>query len=267
MSMKKNRAGKKKKRQTAPVTAADLWRGHKAVIIILAAALVLAVAAAVTAAYVRSQYEIKNIYVEGNVHHTDEEIVKMVTEGRFGHNSLYLSMKYRDKSIENVPFVQKMDVEIISKDSIRIRVYEKSIAGYVRYLGRYAYFDRDGIVVELSTVVTGDVPEVLGLSFDHVVLYQPLPVENPDIFHTILNLTQMLDKYQLKADRIYFDKNLNVYLYFDEVEVSIGTPELLDEKIIQLQYILPKLEGKKGVLEMKDYNGEAKHITFEEAEN
>ena len=56
----------------------------------------------------------------------------------------------------------------------------------------------------------------------------------------------------------------NVYLYFGGVEVSLGTREFIDEKIIQLQYILPELEGKNGILEMKDFNDGTKNVTFEE---
>ena len=63
---------------------------------------------------------------------------------------------------------------------------------------------------------------------------------------------------------MFFDSDYNVYLYFESVEVSLGGRDYIDEKIIQLQYILPKLEGKSGVLEMKDYVEGTKNITFEE---
>lgn len=68
-------------------------------------------------------------------------------KGRFSHNSIYLAVKYRNKSIENIPFIEKMDVNILSPDTIRINVYEKALAGYVEYLGGYVYFDREGTVV------------------------------------------------------------------------------------------------------------------------
>ena len=55
-----------------------------------------------------------------------------------------------------------------------------------------------------------------------------------------------------------------MYLYFGGVEVSLGTRDFIDEKIIQLQYILPELEGKNGILEMKDFDEGTKNITFEE---
>ena len=104
----------------------------------------------------------------------------------------------------------------------------------------------------------------MGLQFNYVVMYKKLPVDNKDIFAEILDITQLLNKYNLKADRIFFDSDYNVYLYFDKIEVSIGKEDNIDEKIIQLQYILPDLSGKSGVLEMSDYDENTKNVTFKQ---
>ena len=105
---------------------------------------------------------------------------------------------------------------------------------------------------------------MLGLNFNYVILYEKLPVDKEEVFSEILDITQLLDKYDLNANKIFFDSEYNVYLYFDGVEVSLGTEDFIDEKIIQLQYILPSLEGKNGILEMKDFDEDTKNITFEE---
>ena len=239
-------------------------KNSRSLYIIAGIIIFLIVGAAIALNYVIDNYHVTNIYVSGNVHYTNEEIIDMVITDKLSHNSLYLSMKYRDKSIEGVPFVEKMDVDIISPDTIRINVYEKAVVGYIAYLGHYMYFDREGIVVESSTEPSEDIPQVLGLNFDYVILYEKLPVEKESVFSEILDITKLLDKYNLKANSIFFDSSYNVYLYFGDVQVSLGTNEFIDEKIIQLQYILPNLEGKKGVLEMKDFDEDTKNITFEE---
>ncbi len=237
---------------------------HKSIYIILGVLLVLLMIGAVAIKYIADNYTITNIYVTGNTHYTNDEIIDMVIKDSLSHNSIYLSLKYRDKSIEGVPFVEKMDVDIVSPDTVRINVYEKAVAGYIAYLGRYMYFDRDGIVCESSLEPSDTVPQVMGLSFDYCIMHEKLPIENQNIFEEILDITQLLAKYQLGADRIFFDSEYNVYLYFGEIEVSLGTEQFIDEKIIQLQYILPDLSGKKGILEMKDFDDDTKNITFEE---
>lgn len=213
--------------------------------------------------YVLEHYTVTTSYVEGNVHYTDEEILAMVMEGRYGNNSLFLSVKYRDKSISDVPFVEKMDVSVVDPHTIKVEVYEKALAGYVEYLEHYMYFDKDGIVVESSTEKTPGIPLVTGLSFDHVVLYEPLPVENPEIFKSILSITQLVNKYNLSIDRIFFGSDDTLTLYFEEVRVALGEAEDLDEKLMKLQYMLPELSGKKGVLRMENYTEETKNISFE----
>lgn len=213
---------------------------------------------------VSSIYTVRNITVEGNVHYTNDEVIAMVMKSKLDQNSLYLSLKYRNKGIEGVPFVEKMDVQIVSPDSIKIVVYEKSVAGYVECLGKYVYFDKDGIVVESSGVRTEGIPQITGLEFDYVVLYEPLPVGNEDIFQSILDMTQLLTKYNISADRIYFDADYQMTLYFEDIRVRLGDTHNIDDKIVRLKAILPELAGKKGVLRMENYVEGAKSITFKE---
>ncbi|MCM1144811.1 MAG: cell division protein FtsQ/DivIB [Blautia sp.] len=214
--------------------------------------------------YIIENYTITTVYVEGNIHYTNEEIMDMVMEGKYGHNSIFLSLKYRDKGIDNIPFIETMDVSIEANDTVRITVYEKAIAGYVIYLGRYIYFDKDGIVVETSEEGTPGIPQVTGLLFDYVVLHETLPVENQEVFQEILNITQLLDKYDLSVDKIYFSPDYEITLLFGEVKAAMGSGDNIDEKIMELQYMMPDLQGKSGTLDMKEYTEDTKIISFEQ---
>lgn len=210
-----------------------------------------------------THYAVKNVLVDGNKHYSAEEIKSMIMTGYFGDNSLYLSMKYKNKSIEDVPFIETMDVVVQSNDTIRIIVYEKALAGYVEYLGTDMYFDNEGVVVEASKVTTRGIPQVTGLNIDHVVLHEKLPVENSEIFQNILTITKLLNKYNVICDKIQFDSNYNVVLGYGGVKVNIGSLVNLDEKMMQLPKILPSLEGEKGTLELQNYTADRKSITFE----
>lgn len=238
-------------------------KGKRAVIIssaLIAIALILIVGYQ----YVINEYKVTTVYVEGNIHYTNEEIMDMVMGGRYGNNSLFLSLKYRDKGIDDIPFVETMDVTIEKRDTIRITVYEKALAGYVSYLGRYVYFDKDGIVVEASEEETPGIPQVTGLQFDYVILHEQLPVERPEVFDEVLNITQQLSKYAIVVDKIYFDQEYRVTLLFGNVKIALGANENINEKIMKLQYILPDLEGKSGTLDMTDYSEDTKTYSFEQ---
>lgn len=213
--------------------------------------------------YFLSTYTVHTVYVEGNVHYTQEEIEEIVMEGPLGNNSLYLSIKYKDKGVEGIPFVDVMNVSILSPDTIKITVYEKALAGYIKYLDTYMYFDKDGYVVENSSVLTVGVPQITGLSFEHMVLGQPLPVENKDIFNDILNLTKLLTKYELAADKIYFHASGEVTVYFGKVRVALGTRDtMLEDKFMLLPEFLSRLEGQSGTLQMESYEEGKGYFTF-----
>lgn len=106
-------------------------------------------------------------------------------------------------------------------------MYEKAIVGYVRYMGCNMYFDKDGIVVESSTDLYENVPEIDGLNFNSIVINTKLDAGNSEIYNTILDLTQSFDKYDINVDKVYFDSSYNITLYMGDVKVSLEAARIL----------------------------------------
>lgn len=213
-----------------------------------------------------STYSITTVYVEGNVHYTEEEIKEIVLKGPLANNSLYLSMKYSNKGVENIPFVDVMDVSVIAPDTIKITVYEKALAGYIEFMDTYMYFDKDGYVVETSGIKTLGVPQITGLKFKHVVLGEKIPVEDDSVFEAVLRITNLLDRFELIVDKIYFQSDMDCVLYFKDIKVMLGDDSHLEEKIMVLPTFLANLEGKKGTLHMENYTEDSKVTVFEISE-
>lgn len=227
-----------------------MYKRKKAGILLLTL-VILGAAALGGYAYVRTTYTVRTVYVDGNVHYSEEEIKEIVMDGVLGDNSLYLSLKYRNRGVEDVPFVDVMDVEVLTPDTIRITVYEKVLTGYIRYMDTFLYFDKDGYVVENSGIRTAGVPQITGLSFDHVVVGEQLPVQDKGIFSSILNVTKLLQKYKLDAEKIQFNESGETTVYFGQVRVFLGNdPAALEDKLMLLPELLPSLSGKGGTLQM-----------------
>ena len=185
-------------------------------------------------------------------------------KGPLGHNSLYLSLRYRDRETDDIAFIDRIDTEILDPHTARIRVYEKALAGYIRYLGRNLYFDREGTVVE-STMETADgIPQVTGLDIDHIVLYEKLPVKDPAVFRRILDISQLMTKYSVTADKIFFDSSGNMTLYFGKIRVQMGQDVYTDEKMSNLSHIIPVIEGKEGSIDLTGYTPDSRYTTFTE---
>lgn len=237
-------------------------RGNRILVKILILT-VIAGALCGAAFYVLHTYTVHTVYVEGNVHYTEEQIKEIVMDGAFGDNSLFLSLKYKNLDVTDIPFIDVMNVEILSPDTIKIVVYEKALAGYVSYMDTCMYFDKDGYVVENSRTKTQGVPQITGLNFDYVILGQPLPVEDSAVFNRILEITKLMQKYELTADKIYFHSSGEITVYFGDVKVALGKDDVnLEDKVMRLPIALPQLEGKSGTLNMESFDRDNKDFTF-----
>lgn len=211
-----------------------------------------------------TQFNIETIQVTGNVHYTEEEIIQRVVGDEHWNNTLLLYLKNKIKPPEAIPFVQKVDVEFISRHVITITVYEKALAGCVEFMNEYMYFDKDGMVLESSSERMDDIPCITGIRFDRMIMYEPLPIEDKDFFHTVLTLTQLLQKYQIPAENIQFTSQKEIILYYENIKILLGDGSNVEEQISELGSILKSVEGKSGTLYMKDYSLEKGDVIFRE---
>lgn len=206
-------------------------------------------------------FHVEKVEITGNSYYTENEISELVMGEH--KNSLYLMFLYNYLGGREIPFIDNVEVSFVSPSHIKIRVYEKTIIGYVEYMGSNLYFDKDGTVVESSNEVVTGVPCVKGLRFDSLTLYQPLNVKNEDIFDILLSVTKMMKKYELKPDAITLKKEgTEIVLTFANVRINLGAGKNMDEKAARIQSLLPDLADKSGVLHMEEYTNESTNISF-----
>lgn len=207
-------------------------------------------------------FRVSKIDVTGNSYYSEEEITELVMEGSY-NNSLYLMLQYGYLGGKEIPFVDKVEVSFLSPSHIKLRVYEKTMIGYVEYMGANLYFDKDGTVVESSGEVLEGVPCIKGLQFDTLALHQPLNVANAEVFEVLLSMTQMMKKYELEPDAITLKEDgKEVVLTFAEVRINLGKGDNMDEKAARIKSLLPDLADKSGVLHMEEYTNESTNISF-----
>jgi Cell division septal protein len=229
---------------------------------ILIAAAVLAVTAVLLLSFI-GVFRITEVTVIGNEFYTREEIADLIVGEGYQRNTFYLYLRFRYQKHPEIPFIDDFEVSLDSFQSITIRVYEKNIVGYVHYLGKNVYFDKDGIVVESSDEEIEGIPMITGLYFDDLALYRNLNVEDPKVFDTILDITQLLKKYDLDPDEIRFGNTKELYMQLGEVRISLGTGTHLEEKIARISQIQQDLQDRSGTLHMENYTDESTHISLE----
>ena len=198
--------------------------------------------------------KITDITVTGNKKYDSDQIVEMLFPDSLSKNSGICYLKDRFEPHKKIPFVEDYKIVFRSMSQIEIIVYEKSMVGCVSYMSSYMYFDKDGIIVESASEKLPGIPEITGLKFGHIVLYEKLPVESAQIFSDILNLTQVLSIYQIESDQIRFSTNGSTTLHIGDIDVVLGGNNDLNGKISELSDIMPQIVGLSGTLYLDTYD-------------
>ena len=203
-----------------------------------------------------------DIEIEGNYKYTKEEMISFILGSKWDRNPyvLYFKNKY-GKSVK-IPFVDEYQIKLKGFNHVKINVYEKKVIGYVKYMGTNMYFDKDGIVVESSLDTFADVPPVTGLEFENIILYEELPVEDPQVFSLILNTTQALQKYGIEVEKIYVSPDKEATLYRENIQVLLGGDSDIDDKVRTLRDMSGNLTGLKGTLDLRVYDESSVGYTF-----
>lgn len=204
--------------------------------------------------------QIRNITVTGNKKYTSDQIIDLLFKDGWDRNAIFCIYKDHFQKHEQIPFVEDYKIVFQSPVSVEVIVYEKSVVGYVSYMGSYMYFDKDGIIVESSSQKLTGIPWITGLSYGHIALHRPLPVEDPKVFDRILTLTQLLSTHQIPVDEIQYDSQGNATLVMGTIRVYLGSNDQMSGKISELSDQLPVLGGLSGTLYLDTYD-EAETVT------
>lgn len=228
--------------------------------------LVFLLTAGLSALVIWQVYRVGEVKVEGNEHYSKEQIEKFVLDDKYSWNSLYVYLKYRFMEMEQIPFVDTMEISLENPKTLKIFVYEKEIIGYlyIASIDQNVFFDKDGFVVETSKEMIEGIPRVDGLNCDQVVLYEKLPIEDKDILRSLLAASQSLKKNGIVPDEIQFGENGDLSLTYGDIKVLLGGGDKLTNKILRLSYILPQIEGKKGVLHVENWTENTTDIIFDQ---
>lgn len=188
-------------------------------------------------------FSVKKVEVEGSKHYSEQQIKNMLFHSRIDYNSVLFYFKYSYLKKPEIPFVEKIDVELSNSHTVVLSVYEKKIAGCVEFMGEYLYFDKDGIIVESSPTRLKNIPIIEGLEFKEITLHQKLKVQNNALYDIIMNITNLIRKYDVDVNKICFDQNYEVTLVCGKVNVLMGSKDHYDAVLSDLKNILQNAKG------------------------
>lgn len=198
-------------------------------------------------------WSLDTINIEGSSHYSEEAMKEKVVTSKIDHNTLLFYLKNKYFKQESIPFIESLEVELVNKHTVNLVVYEKAIIGCVQYMDEYMYFDKDGIVVESSREKLENIPYIVGLSYDKIILHEKLVIKNDELYDTILNLAQLIKKFDIEVDKISFNLEEEATLYTGGIKVLLGKSDTYDIQLAELKNILPMAEGLTGTFDLKNY--------------
>ena len=217
----------------------------------------------ITGAYILfTKFHVEKMTINGNTRYTNKEIKALIEKNYYFDNSVIIYLMNRFRPMNDIPFIDKIEITYINPQELDVDVYEMAIAGCVEDMGKYIYFDKDGYVLESDDNRFEDIPCVEGLTFSKFVLHEKLPVEDEKKFEEILQVTQLIHENQLNIDRVRFSISDELILYKDDIIIQLGKNENLEEKMMNLPGILEEAKGMKGTLHMEEFTEGSKTVTF-----
>lgn len=225
-----------------------MHRGIKGIIIAASCVVIIAVFLSVT--------HINDIKIKGNSNCSEQELKQTYAGNFFTANAVILLLREKVFGLPEHPMVQEADIKWKGIRNVEIQVYEKTFVGCLAYMNYYVYFDRDGIVLKSSDELLEGVPCITGIDFGTFTLYEPLDIQEPEIFNRIMNITQLINHLQLTVDKLHVDSAGAVTLKTGDITVKLGKREMYDEPINALASVLAQMEeGKnKGTIDMRNYS-------------
>lgn len=205
-------------------------------------------------------YRLDKITVKGLTYYEEQEFVSQICSEKAKNNTILFWLEQKTKKQKKVPYIEKYDWKCVGRHEVEIEVYEKILIGCVKVMGEYLYFDKDGTIVESMATQMEDIPLVIGLSYDSVVMYSRLDIEKDKIYGKILNITRLLHEYGIKAQSLSFDSRENATLEVGMLTVKLGKSDVYDIRIQKFADIVSSLEGRYLEVDLSSYQGNGQDI-------
>ncbi len=105
-------------------------------------------------------FHVKEVKIAGNTRYSDEMILQYVQDDFVLTNTVLASWFRKSIPVEDIPFMESLDIEVLNKNTIRIYVNEKQIVGYVVDNEQKLFFDKNGYVLEIMSMTEAEIQSV-----------------------------------------------------------------------------------------------------------
>lgn len=195
-------------------------------------------------------FNIKNINVLNNNQLSSDTIISLSELKQEENIFKFYSKKVKDKIKEN-PYIENVKIHRKLPSTIEIEIEEREPKYSVDFMGKYAYINKQGYLLEISED-SKQLPILIGSSTaeENMVLGNRLDNEDltrlEDVIKIMNSATEKkLDKMVTSID-ISDKNNYSIYLEQEKKKVHLGQTNNLSNKMLYVVSIIEQEQGKEG---------------------
>lgn len=208
------------------------------------------IAGGTTFALVSPIFNIKDIIVTDNNKVPNDTIISLSTL-QLEQNIFKFYNKNIENKIKENPYIEKVTIHRKLPSTVEIKVTERIAQYAVDYMGKYAYINTQGYILELAEN-NQDMPIIQGASTNEEEFQLGNRLNNEDLnkLEDVIAIMDVMKQYKLNEKVTSIDiSNKNEYIIYladEKKKVHIGDTSNLSNKILYVQAIIEQEKGTEG---------------------
>lgn len=207
-------------------------------------------------------FNIENIDVQTGVNISKQEIISKLEQIK-GINTFKISISNLEKSIEEIPYIQKANIERVLPNELKVTYEERKPYAIVKYLESYVIMDKYGYVLEIKKENDmNDLAIIYGIDAEEYIPGKMLEgtarLKYENMAYLFETAKHVDFEYAISEANYQDTENLIISIKDIDIEVEYGEIEKdkLSEKMLYLNEMIKGIEGKKGtiLINSDDYN-------------
>ena len=208
------------------------------------------IAGGITFALTSPIFNIKSINILNNNKIPSDTIISL--SGLKNEENIFKFYKRNiiEKIKEN-PYIEDVEIKRKLPNTVEINVTERVEAYNIEYMGKYAYINTQGYILEISED-SKNMPIIQGTTTKKEDIVPGNRLNNEDLqkLEQVIKITSSIKEAGLDGQVITIDisdeKNYSIYLNDEKKMVYLGDGSNLSNKKLYVQVIIEKEKGKEG---------------------
>ncbi|MCI8655130.1 MAG: FtsQ-type POTRA domain-containing protein [Clostridia bacterium] len=214
-----------------------------------------------------SIFKIQEINISGNEQIMQEEIQ---INNRIGRNIFLLSKGRIERDLKKIPYVKKVTIKKRLPNKLEIKIEERQKAYMIQSENGYLYLDNQGYILEESSINIAK-PILIGTASQELVPGKRLEENDLKKLEDVIKIVENCKKikiYDIITNiNISDDEEYIIYIEEKRKFIYIGDSSNLANKMLYIEDILEKEEGKEGKIFVNGNFSEGFQAYFREEAN